>query len=150
MKNMKKIAIVFLIVVLSGCTVAGKKKDIDIYQEALTVVAMSSGDVEPEVTIINIPSHGVLPDQLVIGLGGGAHAQQLRDILIELKHTENNWALMIGDNPSLDYAVIANAVKELDLTGVQIVYSNKDSKRTKIGQAIKQTGAEFYFIDRQY
>ncbi len=54
----------------------------------------------------------------------------------------------MGSSPTLNYAVISNAVKDMDLSGVHIVYSGKSAKQTKIAQAVMQTGASYYFIDK--
>lgn len=97
---------------------------------------------------VDIPSHGAIADLAVIGLGGGANATYLRDVLAKLKTTSNQAVLIMGSSPTLNYAVISNAVEDMDLSGVHIVYSGKSAKQTKIAQAVKQTGARYYFIDK--
>lgn len=97
---------------------------------------------------VDIPSHGAIADLAVIGLGGGANATYLRDVLAKLKTTSNQAVLIMGSSPTLNYAVISNAVEDMDLSGVHIVYSGKSAKQTKIAQAVKQTGASYYFIDK--
>ena len=38
----------------------------------------------------------------------------------------NSFVLIIGTSPSLNYFVISNVVKSLDLFGIQVFYSNKN------------------------
>lgn len=145
---MKKIFIVALAITLSGCAAGGKKTDADILKEASTAVSVSSGQAQINMLTVDIPSHGAIADLAVIGLGGGANATYLRDVLAKLKTTSNQAVLIMGSSPTLNYAVISNAVKDMDLSGVHIVYSGKSAKQTKIAQAVMQTGASYYFIDK--
>ena len=97
---------------------------------------------------VDIPSHGAIADLAVIGLGGGANATYLRELLTQLKTTSNQAVLIMGSSPALNYAVISNAVKDLDLLGAKIVYSGKSAKQAQIAQAIKKSGASYYFIEK--
>lgn len=47
MKNMKKLAIALLVVVLSGCAAVDNKSDSEIYQTAIDAVTRDSGKVKP-------------------------------------------------------------------------------------------------------
>ena len=147
---MHKILVTLLVVILSGCAASNKKTDSDIHQEALTAVAARSGQVQSEIMTVEIPSHGLIADQIVIGLGGGANATYLRDVLTQLNNSSERSVLIMGTSPSLNDAVIVNAVKDLDLAGMQIIYAGERGKQTQIAQAIKQTGAVFSFIDNRY
>ena len=146
---MKKLAIALLVVVFSGCAAIDKKSDDEIYQAAIDAVAMDSGKVKPKALGYKISSSGMVSDQIVIGAGGGRIVTGLRDAFIFLRKTPNSFLVIMGENPSLDYAMISNAVKDLDLSGAHIVYSGLDAKQTQIAKVIKKTGALYYFIDKQ-
>lgn len=145
---MKKIFIAALIVTLSGCATGGKKTDADIIKEASAAVSVSSEQAHVNLVTVDIPSHGAIADLAVIGLGGGANAAYLRELLTQLKTTSNQAVLIQGSSASLNYAVISNAVKDMNLSGVHIVYSGKSSKQIQIAQVIKKTGANYYFIEK--
>ncbi|NLC99814.1 MAG: hypothetical protein GX673_03435 [Gammaproteobacteria bacterium] len=98
--------------------------------------------------IVDIPSHGAIADLAVIGLGGGANATYLRELLTQLKTTSNQAVLIQGGSASLNYAVISNAVKDMNLSGVRIVYSGKSARQPQIAQVIKKSGANYYFIEK--
>ena len=146
---MKKLAIALLVVVFSGCAAIDKKSDDEIYQAAIDAVAMDSGKVKPKALGYKISSSGMVSDQIVIGAGGDRIVTGLRDAFIFLRKTPNSFLVIMGENPSLDYAMISNAVKYLDLSGTHIVYSGLDAKQTQIAKVIKKTGALYYFIDKQ-
>lgn len=145
---MKKIFIAALIVTLSGCATGGKKTDADIIKEASAAVSVSSEQAHVNLVTVDIPSHGAIADLAVIGLGGGANATYLRELLTQLKTTSNQAVLIQGSSASLNYAVISNAVKDMNLSGVHIVYSGKSSKQIQIAQVIKESGANYYFIEK--
>lgn len=145
---MKNVFIAVLVIALSGCAAGGKKTEADIYQEASVAIFASSGQAQINMVTVDIPSHGAIADVVVIGLGGGANATYLREILTKLKTTPNQAVLIMGSSPSLNYAVISNAVKNMDLSGVHVVYSGKSAKQSQIAQAVKQSGASYYFIDK--
>lgn len=109
---------------------------------------MSSEQAHVNLVTVDIPSHGAIADLAVIGLGGGANAAYLRELLTQLKTTSNQAVLIQGSSASLNYAVISNAVKDMNLSGVHIVYSGKSSKQIQIAQVIKKTGANYYFIEK--
>ncbi|HKM26890.1 MAG TPA: hypothetical protein VJY57_05570 [Thiopseudomonas sp.] len=146
---MKKTLIAALIITLSGCAAGGKKTEADIYQEAVTAVSSGTGRAQVDLVTVDIPSHGAIADLAVIGLGGGANATYLRELLTQLKTTSNQAVLIQGSSASLNYAVISNAVKDMNLSGVHIIYSGKSAKQDQIAQAIKESGASYYFIDKQ-
>lgn len=145
---MKNLTVALLVLALSGCAAGGKKTDADIFKEASAAVSANSGQTQINMVTVDIPSHGAIADLVVIGLGGGANAMYLRDLLLKLKAASNQSVLIMGSSSSLNYAVISNAVKSLNLSGVHIVYSGKSAKQTQISQAVKQTGASYYFIDK--
>lgn len=145
---MKKIFIAALVITLSGCAAGGKKTDADIIKEASAAVSVSSEQAHVNLVTVDIPSHGAIADLAVIGLGGGANAAYLRELLTQLKTTSNQAVLIQGSSASLNYAVISNAVKDMNLSGVHIVYSGKSSKQIQIAQVIKKTGANYYFIEK--
>lgn len=145
---MKKILVTLLVVVLSGCAGHAKKSEIDIYNEALTAVSVSSGQTEPEIVTVDIPSHGALADLVVIGVGGGANATYLREVFTSMKKSSDKSVLIMGSSPMLDYAVVSNAVKNMDLSGMQVLYSNTKN-HTKMEQDVKSTGATFHFISKK-
>ncbi len=82
---MKKILVTALVILLSGCAAGGKKTEADIYQEAVIAVASASGQAQINMVTVDIPSHGAIADLAVIGLGGGANATYLRELLTQLK-----------------------------------------------------------------
>ena len=127
----------------------GKKTEDHIYQEAVTAVSSGTERVQVDLVTVDIPSHGAIVDLAVIGLGGGANATYLRELLTQLKTTSNQAVLIQGSSASLNYAVISNAVKDMNLSGVHIIYSGKSAKQDQIAQAIKESGASYYFIDKQ-
>lgn len=127
----------------------GKKTEDHIYQEAVTAVSSGTERVQVDLVTVDIPSHGAIADLAVIGLGGGANATYLRELLTQLKTTSNQAVLIQGSSASLNYAVISNAVKDMNLSGVHIIYSGKSAKQDQIAQAIKESGASYYFIDKQ-
>lgn len=145
---MKKIFIAALVITLSGCAAGGKKTDADIIKEASAAVSVSSEQAHVNLVTVDIPSHGAIADLAVIGLGGGANAAYLRELLTQLKTTSNQAVLIQGSSASLNYAVISNALKDMNLSGVHIVYSGKSSKQIQIAQVIKKTGANYYFIEK--
>lgn len=143
---MKKTLIAALIITLSGCAAGGKKTEADIYQEAVTAVSSGTERVQVDLVTVDIPSHGAIVDLAVIGLGGGANATYLRELLTQLKTTSNQAVLIQGGSASLNCAVISNAVKDMNLSGVHIVYSGKSARQSQIAQVIKKSGANYYFI----
>ena len=145
---MKKILVTALVILLSGCVAGGKKTEADIYQEAMTAVSSDSGRAQVDLVTVDIPSHGAIADLAVIGLGGGANATYLRELLTQLKTTSNQAVLIQGGSASLNYAVISNAVKDMNLSGVRIVYSGKSARQPQIAQVIKKSGANYYFIEK--
>lgn len=145
---MKKILVIALVILLSGCAAGGKKTEADIYQEAMIAVASVSGKAQIDMVVVDIPTHGAIADLAVIGLGGGANATYLRKLLTQLKTTSNQAVLIQGGSASLNYAVISNAVKDMNLSGVHIVYSGKSARQPQIAQVIKKSGANYYFIEK--
>lgn len=145
---MKKLAVALLVVVLSGCAVVNKKSDGEIYQAAIDAVTRDSGKVKPKALGYNISSSGMVSDHMVIAAGGGKLLNGLKDALTYLQKTPNSFLVIKGENPSLDYAMISNAVKGLDLSGAQIVYSGKNAKQAQIAEVIKNAGASYYFIEK--
>ena len=145
---MKKILVTALVILLSGCVAGGKKTEADIYQEAMTAVSSDSGRAQVDLVTVDIPSHGAIADLAVIGLGGGANATYLRELLTQLKTTSNQAVLIQGGSASLNCAVISNAVKDMNLSGVHIVYSGKSARQPQIAQVIKKSGANYYFIEK--
>lgn len=146
---MKKFAVALLIVTLSGCAVADKKSDGDIFQTAIDTVERESGLVNIKALGFNIPSSGLVSDQMVIAAGGGRLLTGLRGALTQLKSTPNAFLVIKGENPSLDYAMISNAIKGLELSGTHIVYSGLNSKQAQIAEVIQSSGADYYFVDRK-
>lgn len=146
---MKKLIIFLFFLVLSGCASVNKKSDNEIYQAAIDVVTMNSGNIKPKVLGYKIPSSGIISDQIVIGAGGGGLLTGLRDALMHLQKTPNSFLVIMGENSTLDYAMISHAINDLDLSGTQIVYSGLNDKQAKIEEVIKKTGASYYFIDKQ-
>lgn len=124
----------------------GKKTEDHIYQEAVTAVSSGTGRAQVDLVTVDIPSHGAIVDLAVIGLGGGANATYLRELLTQLKTTSNQAVLIQGGSASLNCAVISNAVKDMNLSGVHIVYSGKSARQSQIAQVIKKSGANYYFI----
>ncbi len=124
----------------------GKKTEDHIYQEAVTAVSSGTERVQVDLVTVDIPSHGAIVDLAVIGLGGGANATYLRELLTQLKTTSNQAVLIQGGSASLNCAVISNAVKDMNLSGVHIVYSGKSARQSQIAQVIKNSGANYYFI----
>lgn len=123
-----------------------KKTESDIYQESMTTVSSGTGRAQVDLVTVDIPSHGAIVDLAVIGLGGGANATYLRELLTQLKTTSNQAVLIQGGSASLNCAVISNAVKDMNLSGVHIVYSGKSARQSQIAQVIKKSGANYYFI----
>ncbi len=146
---MKNLAVALLIMALSGCAVVSKKSDGEVFQAAINAVVTGSGNVNTKALGFNIPSGGMVTDQMVIGAGGGGLVTGLRDALTQLKKMPNSFLVIMGENPSLDYAIISNAIKNLDLSGTHIVYSGLDSKQAQIAEVIKNAGAHYYFIDKR-
>lgn len=149
MKSMQKLAVALLVVALSGCAVANKKSDGDIFQAAIDAVERDSGIVNIKVLGFNIPSSGLVSDQMVIVAGGGRLLTGLKGALTQLKSTPNAFLVIKGENPSLDYAIISNAVKGIELSGSYIVYSGLDSKQAQIAEVIQSSGANYYFVDKK-
>lgn len=143
---MKNLLIVYLVVTLTGCAIGGKKTETDIYQEALVTASTSSGQVMKNIFTVEIPRHGLIADQVVIGLSGGANATYLREVLTKLKKSPERSILITGTSPSLNYSVMSNAMKGMDLSGIHIIYSTQSAKYENVKQAVEQTGAQFSFI----
>lgn len=143
---MKKLLMVCLVVTLTGCAAGGKKTEADIYQEALVAASNSSGQVMKNMVTVEIPSHGLIADQVVIGLSGGANVAYLREVLTKLKKSSERSIFITGMSPSLNYSVMSNAMKGMDLSGVHIIYSTQSAKYENVKQAVEQTGAQFSFI----
>jgi len=146
---MQKFAVALLIVALSGCAIANKKSDGDIFQAAIDVVEKDSGILNIKALGFNIPSSGLVSDQMVIAAGGGRLLTGLIGALTQLKSTPNAFLVIKGENPSLDYAMISNAIKGLELSGTHIVYSGLDSKQAQIAEVIRSSGANYYFVDKK-
>lgn len=147
---MRYLGLALLAIVLAGCAVGVKKKhDNDIYREAMQLGVESSDDAQLQLITIKIPSHGLLADQATIRLGGGANTGLLREVLQGMKGERGKALLVIGGNPSLDYAVISNAVTGLQLEGVRFIFSGKPSQKAELENIVKATGASFQFIDMQ-
>ena len=146
---MQKFTVALLILTLSGCAVANKKSDGDIFQAAIDAVERDSGIVNIKVLGFNIPSSGLVSDQMVIAAGGGRLLTGLRGALKQIKSTPNAFLVIKGENPSLDYAMISNAIKGLELSGTHVVYSGLDSKQAQIAEVIQSSGANYYFVDKE-
>ena len=146
---MQKLAVALLVVALGGCAVANKKSDGDIFQAAIDAVESDLGTVNIKAFGFNIPSSGLVSDQMVIAAGGGRLLTGLRGALTQLKSTPNAFLVIKGENPSLDYAMISNGIKGLELSGTYIVYSGLDTKQAQIAEVIQSSGASYYFVDKK-
>ena len=144
---MRKLISVTFLILLTGCA-SPQKSDNAIFMEAATKYASTLPPEQKSMSFpgIKIPSHGMIADSLAIAAGGGANATQLQKELLAAKASGGKGFLIIGSSSSLDLAVIENATKSQDLSGMQIFYSGGPDKKNEIRAAVEKSKASFHFI----
>jgi len=153
---MKKLILTLFILLMTACASTSSKYTLkseqELVREAVQLgiqMGWKKADDQPlEIIGIQIPSHGLLGDLIARGVGGGANARQVANLLSKAKRNPDYAVLFITNNVRLDSTIIANAVEGIKLEGVKFFLVARPSDAPMFESIIKATGADFVFIDK--
>jgi len=150
---MKQLNLILLVIVLTACASSSGqyKTDKEMMREAAQIEMEKGGLADGErlkVTVLRMPSHGFLGDQLA-RLVEGRDAKNIAQLLLALKKAPEPEVLLYVTNTSAekDYRLLARALEGLQLEGVKFFLAARADYKEAFENLIKPSGADFLFID---
>jgi hypothetical protein len=140
------IVALFFVVVVSGCASSTPKplNNLVVLSEAIKITQDSN------IILIDIPSHGSIPDALSIAANGGGGANQLRQSIEKVYKAGGGNILITSSNPALPKAHISGAMSKLDskIENVTIIYAGDQKYSDSIKTKIENNGGNYKFINK--
>jgi len=101
-----------------------------------------------DIVLINIPSHGAIPDNIAILAGGGANSKLLRDVLQTAAQTGNDVIVVTSSNPALSRTVISSALDDDGkFTAKWLIYAGDRDYSDSLKKQVEKAGMRYGFID---
>jgi len=153
----KQYLLVLMTLLLAACTSTGDShgawsvEDINREVSLLTpYVEQKKVNGQPK-QVITAYAHeyGSLGNWMMRGLDGGKSKNFVRTVLLIAHARPNDYGVLyMTNNIDMDYTVILNAMKGLDLQGVKFFFAGRPADRTRFEPLVKASGADFIFIDK--
>jgi len=142
------------VLLLAGCATSNQQRTKnEIVKEALTMQAQSNWmkpvKKEPNLRIVQIPSHGYLGAALAAAVGGAAITSSVRGILTDAKKNTAEGVLFITTNFMQDRVIVSNAMEGLDLDGVNFFLAATEEEGKTLEPVIRASGARYIFINKE-
>lgn len=100
-------------------------------------------------TVVTIPSRGVISDAAVIATNGGGNSNMLRDDILRVSKSGGGSIVVPSKNPELSKVCIEGALGKLKLNSnnIQIIYAGSIEYDRELRLLIESKGMRYKFVN---